>query len=109
MEIFFINSKVEKLLLSEKQLRKKFDERMVERIQKRLAMLEAADNLKTYCEADWRCHELKGDRNGQLAIDLIHPKRLIIAPHPPVCLLDDGGLDRMKTTKIDILEIVDYH
>lgn len=57
-----------------------------------------------------RCHELIGDRKGQLAVDLRQPYRLIFTPaNRPVPTKPDGGLDWDKVTAITILEVVDYH
>jgi proteic killer suppression protein len=57
-----------------------------------------------------RCHELKQDRKGQLAVDLVHPQRLVFLPdHDPVPAKDDGGLDWTKVTQILVIEITDYH
>ena len=57
-----------------------------------------------------RCHELTGDRKGQLAVDLVHPLRLVFEPdHDPQPEKADGGLDWIAVTKVVIVEIVDYH
>ena len=57
-----------------------------------------------------RCHELTGDRAGQLSVDLVHPHRLIFIPdHDPVPEKPDGGLDRAKVTKVLVLEVCDPH
>jgi proteic killer suppression protein len=57
-----------------------------------------------------RCHELTGDRAGQLSIDLDHPYRLIFSPnHDPIPERDAGGLDWSRVNAIRILEIADTH
>jgi proteic killer suppression protein len=57
-----------------------------------------------------RCHELTGDRKGELAIDLDHPFRLIFSVADiPLPLKTGGGLDWSKVTAIEITEITDYH
>jgi len=56
-----------------------------------------------------RCHELKGNRAGQLAVSLDHPGRLIFEPTKPVPRREDGGLDWTRVTAIEVIEIVDYH
>jgi proteic killer suppression protein len=55
-----------------------------------------------------RCHELKGDRRGQLAVDLTHPHRLLFTP-VDAKEREDGGLDWTSVTAVVIEEIVDYH
>lgn len=57
-----------------------------------------------------RCHELTGDRKGELAVDLRGPYRLVFEPAdnpPPV--KEDGGLDWRRVTAVRILEVEDYH
>ena len=57
-----------------------------------------------------RRHMLVGNRQGQYAVDLVHPLRLILEPrHDPVPVRDDGGIDTDRVTSITILEVVDYH
>ncbi|MCF7963304.1 MAG: hypothetical protein K9M08_21400 [Pirellula sp.] len=57
-----------------------------------------------------RFHELKGNLAGKLAVDLVHPDRLIFSPdHDPRPVLADGGLDWQKVTKIVIEGIGNYH
>ncbi len=57
-----------------------------------------------------RCHELKGNRAGQLAVDLKQPKRLIFEVlDDPIPMLPSGGLDWASVGSIRILEITDYH
>jgi proteic killer suppression protein len=53
---------------------------------------------------------LTQDRKGQLAVDLVHPRRLVFEPaNDPVPAKADGGVDWSKVTEIVILEVVDYH
>jgi proteic killer suppression protein len=57
-----------------------------------------------------RLHPLKGNRKGQFALDVKHPKRLIITPnHDPLPELPDGGTDLERVTKVLVIEIEDYH
>jgi plasmid maintenance system killer protein len=57
-----------------------------------------------------RRHRLSGDREGQYAVYLTHPYRLIFEPyHDPIPLRDDGGVDTDRVTSILIIEVVDYH
>ena len=57
-----------------------------------------------------RCHELTGDRAGQLALDLDHPYRLIFMPfHDPIPTKADGGLDWTAVTAVVIVGVEDYH
>jgi proteic killer suppression protein len=57
-----------------------------------------------------RCHELKGDRQGTLSVDLDHPYRLIFEPaNDPIPRKPDGGLDWTQVTVIRILAVENYH
>lgn len=57
-----------------------------------------------------RCHELKGNRAGQLSVDLAGPYRLIFEPaDDPVPTKPDGGLDWRRVTAVRIREVTDTH
>ena len=75
----------------------------------RLNELHAASNLECMRELPGRCHELHGDRTGQLSIDVKQPYRLIFEPVGDDILKADGGLDWSKVTTIRILEVEDTH
>jgi proteic killer suppression protein len=111
MEIRFASSKVAKLCNSQKEMRGKLGPQCAARLQQRLEELRAAATLEDMRALPGaRCHELTQDLKGQLAVDLVHPRRLIFEPaHDPAPTKADGGLDWSKVTEIVILEIVDYH
>jgi toxin HigB-1 len=93
-----------------KALSRSYGAEQARRILKRLDELLAADNLEVMRTLPGRCHELKHDRAGQLAIDVRHPYRLIFEPaNEPIPRKEDGGLDWSKVTRIRILEVEDYH
>jgi len=81
------------------------------KLQQRLAELAAVDNLGDLrFLPGLRCHELVGDRRGQLVVDLVHPYRLVFIPeHNPIPQKPDGGLDWEKVKRIQIVEVTDYH
>jgi plasmid maintenance system killer protein len=113
MEIGFENRKLEKECNDEKLLKRRHGERRAKLIKNRLGVLIAANSLSDLgppYRGPYRCHELKGNRAGQLSVDLNHPHRLIFAPSeksPPQ--KESGGLDWSKVTAVSILEIVDTH
>ena len=79
-------------------------------IRRRLDDLKAAHCLNVMRNLPGRTHELKGDRLGELSIDLDGPFRLIFRPEkqlPPAKV--DGGLDWKEVTAIMILEVADTH
>jgi plasmid maintenance system killer protein len=81
------------------------------KIKMRLKNLKDADNLaimRTIPAA--RCHELTGNRKGELAVDVSGNYRIIFEPlHDPIPKKDDSGLNWEEVTKIQINEIEDYH
>ena len=111
MEISFASSKLAKLCNSQQEMRGKLGPRCAERLQQRLEELRAAATLEDMRSLPGaRCHELTQDRKGQLAVDLVHPRRLVFEPaNDPVPTKADGGLDWSNVTEVVILEVVDYH
>jgi len=81
------------------------------KIRLRITDLTAADSLaQVFLLPAARCHELKGGRAGQFAVDVRHPFRLVFEPaNDPVPVRDDGGIDLPKVTKVRILDVEDYH
>lgn len=111
MQIGFASKKVARLCNSENEMRAKLGPRDAKRLAQRLSELSAATTLEDMRPLPAaRCHELHGDRKGQLAVDLVDPKRLVFEPdHNPVPTKPDGGLDWNAVTRIVVVEIVDYH
>lgn len=110
MDIVFVNERAAAEFNSLKALSRSYGAENARRILKRLNELRAAENLETMRTLPGRCHELKHDRAGQLAIDVRHPYRLIFEPaNEPVPRKADGGLDWAGVTSIRIIEVEDYH
>lgn len=84
---------------------------MAAKLALRIAELVAVENLADLALLPGpRCHQLIGDREGQLSLDLVHPMRLIIEPsHDPRPAKADGGLDWKGVTAVVIVEIADTH
>lgn len=79
-------------------------------IRRRLDDLRAAQTLEVMRNLPGRCHELKGDRSGQLSVDLDGPYRLLFNPaHDPIPAKEDGGLDWTRVTAIILLGVVNTH
>lgn len=71
---------------------------MMVKINQRISELEAAESIDFMIKFHiGRCHKLIGNRNGEYALDLVHPKRMIFTE-----------VDNMINV-VKILEIVDYH
>ena len=111
MELVFANRKLQKLCSEVKRMNADLGMACAAKLQQRLAELTAAERLEDLRFLPGpRCHELSGDRAGQLAVDLKHPRRLVFQPaDDPVPRKSDGGLDWSLVTRVLILEIVDYH
>ena len=84
---------------------------MAETIMRRLAVLKNARALSDVPSTKpERRHQLKGDRIGQYAVDLVHPKRLIFEPdHDPLPRRPDGGINTDQVVAVKVVEVVDYH
>lgn len=64
----------------------------------RIDQLNAAETVEEMINFSiGRCHQLNGNREGQYALDLVHPYRLIFVK------IDD------QIQIVKIIEIVDYH
>lgn len=89
---------------------KRYGAAQAKKIEQRLSDLSAAQNLEIMRALPGRCHELTGDLKGCLALDLVHPYRLLFeAAHDPIPVNQDGGLDWSLVTEIRIIRIEDYH
>jgi plasmid maintenance system killer protein len=84
---------------------------LARKVSQRLKDLTDADNLAMMRTLPaTRCHELAGDRKGELAVDVSSNFRMIFEPlHNPIPKKTDGGLNWEAVTKIQINEIEDYH
>ena len=111
MDIIFKTMKMEKIFNSSRDIDRKYGKGMAEKIRRRMATLRAAENLERVPhQKPERRHMLTGDKEGQFAVDLEHPYRLVFAPnHVPVPKKEDGGFDLSKITSIKILNVEDYH
>lgn len=111
MNITFKTSKLRKTFNSEKELKKVYGNENSKKIKNRMAVLSAAINLSEVPgDKPERCHALKGDRLGQFALDLKHPKRMVFCPdHETLPKTEEGQLDLTQVTCIKILSVEDYH
>lgn len=110
VEVLFPSDKLKRLFSSHRSLQRQWGAVGATKIALRLQQLAAADTLEDMRQLPGRCHELTGDRQGQLAIDLHHPFRLVFRPtdNPPP-LKGDGGLDWSAVDSVTVDEVVDYH
>ena|SRR5690625_4979277 len=110
MKVSYQTKKLEKQLTDPKKMSKAFGV-MAKKVNQRLKELSSADTLEVMkLLSTARCHELKGNRKGSLAVDVSGNYRLIFEPdHHPPPKNDSGGLDWQQVTRIKILAIEDYH
>ena len=109
MEVSFNGPRLQKLCSSEKALVRKYGVVVARKVQLRFTQLDAADTLEDMRTLPGRCHELKGERGGELAVDLHQPYRLVFRPAGEPPTKADGGLDWSAVSAIVVTEIVDYH
>jgi proteic killer suppression protein len=102
---------MEKACSKDRAMVRKWGPEMARKLRQRLAELRAADTLDDMRHVpSARCHGLTRDRKGQLAVDLVHPRRLLFVPdHDPLPVKPDGGLDWTAVKKILVLSVEDYH
>ncbi len=93
-----------------KRLVRRHNLQRAKQIRRRLDDLGAAQTLEVVRTLPGRCHELKGERSGQLSIDLDGPYRLLFAPaHNPLPRKPDGGLDWTRVRAIILVGVVNTH
>lgn len=113
MDITFSSKKLAKQLNDNKAMVKAFGTQSARKLQKIMTQLYALPNLGNFAppySPPHRCHELTGNRKGQLSVDVEHPYRLVFEPaNEPIPLREEGGLDWGKVTKIRIKGVEDTH
>ena len=112
MELSFKNSKLAKVLNSEREPPPCL--RAGQRAADRAATPEhrgRGESPKSLSKLpQTRLHQLSGDRHGQLSVDVKHPYRLIlVSDHEGTPRKPDGGLDWARITKVQVIEITDTH
>lgn len=108
MNIEFENKDLQELCQQQKLAIKKFGSDSARKLKTRLADLLAAKNVSELVAG--RPHPLKGNKNGQLAIDLAGGIRLVFeSANIPIPYKQDGSIDWLSVDKIKIVLIGDYH
>jgi plasmid maintenance system killer protein len=111
VEISFKNSKLAKVLNSERELLRTYGQDHGRRIGRRLQNIADAANLEELSRLpQTRVHELTADRDEQISVDVKHPYRLIlVCSHDETPRKPDGGLDWARITKVQVVGIADTH
>ena len=82
---------------------------MARLLQQRLFDLDSVLNLEEMRLLPGRCHILKHNFKNHLALDLVHPDRLVFKPNHDPLPETSGVLNWAGVTKIEIVGIGDYH
>jgi plasmid maintenance system killer protein len=108
LEVSFEDADLAETCRNERELRKRHGLVRAKKIQQRLKDLSAAETLADMRYLPGRCHELHGDRAGQLSLDLDHPYRLLFRPRGDP---QSGpcGLDWSAVSAVVVVGIVDTH
>ena len=111
MDIVFKSQKLAQIFNSEFDLKKKYGARAARTIMIRMSVLRNARTLELVPKTPpERCHQLKGRRKGQFAVDIDESRRLVFRPnHERTPRLDDGSIDLNGVTAIKVLDVTDYY
>lgn len=113
VEIAYANKRVAKQFANRMELERRYGKSCAVTIMRRITDLQAAPNLAALSfseDPSARCHELKHDLKGYLAMDVSKSRRLLFAPgNEPIPTKPDGGLDWVRVTSIVIPRVEDYH
>ena len=104
MDINVPNKKLEKILKSEKNIKKAYN-MLSQRIMMRINTLQTVENLSLVpTDKPERCHLLDGNYKGCFAVCIDSNCRIIIKPRGY-----EMPYDKSIIKEIDIIDIVDYH
>lgn len=98
LQIVYKSNKMEKVCTSAYAAQKKYGDKMAAKIQQRVQEISAAETVEEMLRSHiGRCHPLQSNREGEYAVDLIHPYRLIFEKIENIVQI------------AKIIEIVNYH
>lgn len=107
MDIYYKNKQINKICNQSQVAITKLGSAMAKKLQQRMTELKAADVLSDISHLPpARLHELEGGRNGELAVDLKHPFRLVFKSND---FRKGIPIDKTKVKAITIMEVIDYH
>jgi proteic killer suppression protein len=109
LEVSFDDIDLAETFRNARELRKKHGAVRTTKIQQRLKHLAAAETLADMRSMPGRCHELRGDRAGQLSLDLDHPYRLLFRPAGNPGPGPGGGLDWSAVRAVVVIGVEDTH
>lgn len=109
LEVSFEDADFASTCGSEREMLKRYGQVRAKKIQQRLKTLRAAEKLADMRSLPGRCHELHGDRAGELSLDLDHPYRLLFRPTVESEPGPGGGLDWTAVAAVTIIGVFDTH
>jgi proteic killer suppression protein len=110
MVVTFATRKLQKTLSSTADRAKSYGAINGKIIGRRLDVITAATTLEDLQHVPGKFHPLAHNRKGQFSFHIEEPLRLIFRPdHDPLPLDANGNLIWAQVTRVEILEIVDYH
>ena len=78
MHITYQNNKIEKICTNAHEAERRHGKEMAEKIHLRIDQISAALSIEMMIQFKiGRCHPLKGNRQNQYTVDLVHPYRLV--------------------------------
>lgn len=111
MNVDFKSNKLRKQLTTPSEIKKAFGVN-AKRVSQRMDDITAANNLQTLCNIPQaNCHPLSGEKDGEWAVDISANHRILfVITNDPIPVNQDGGIDRMLITDIQIISAqIDYH
>lgn len=109
MDLHFKDKDIEELCNVQKTAVRRLGAICAKILRRRLDNLRAASSLEVMRNLPGRCHELKGDRKGELSLDLEQPLRLLFEAVGENIYKEDTGLDWALVKSVKILGMEDTH
>lgn len=98
LDIEYRTKKLEKVCTNAHRAQLEYGSKMAQKIHQRIDEITIADSVEFMIEHHiGRCHALSNNRDGQYAVDLVHPYRMIFIKTN----------EELKIVRIE--EITDYH
>lgn len=110
MEVSFGSNKLKKQMSSASEIKRAFGV-FAKKIQQRLDEMLTSPNLAVLRKIPAaNCHPLKGNLQGEWAVDISGNYRIIFEPdQDPLPRMENGEIEIIKITDIKILRTTDYH
>jgi len=110
MKIYYKTNKLEKQLSNASEIKRAFGVN-AKKVSARLDDIQSSPTLSVLMQIPAaNCHALSGDREGEWAVNISPNHRLIFSiANDPIPINDDGSVNTILVTEIQILGTTDYH